>query len=257
MRNHATGTSMTIRTTTPPEDPLFPASNLRVPDRYLVWGVPATGGDVTLGIDVGPGRTTHVVGIHGFVNDASAVFPNTWSCDGGNVWPRDGTWAAVVPPRWLLSTVGTLPQGSKRDDGLVLGAPVTYRYFEWRFAFNSLSGFSLGNLLAGQIDDLGIAYSPGSTEETIRARVTHRNAIGAPRVSEPGRPRSRRTLQFNAVPEAMLTKLRQMAAAAPVSIVDPFSVVAQYDVREDGISINHRHGPPDLYDVTLALESLP
>ena len=255
-RNHGTTSSMSIMTASPPQDPLYPASNLRNPDRFIVWGCPATGGDVAIGLNIGAGRTTHCVGILGFVNDSAGVFPNTWKLDAGAVWPRDGTWVSVVPARTLAASIGIVPLGTKRDDVVVLGAPVTHRYWEYTFGFNSLAGFSWGLPLIASLEDLGIAYSSDSTETMLLQRVRQVTVSGNPSVTEVGRPRSRRVMQFRSITEAMLTKIRQFVASTPNVIVDPFDVPIHVQLVEDSMVITHRFGPPDLYDVELAVESM-
>lgn len=256
-RNHVVSASLR---NAPAEDPLFPAVNVLNLDRYLPHGCPGTGGNVDYDVDLlSSSRTTHIVGLLGLVNNYIVTQPTQFYATAGAVYPPDGSWIAPVPLQTLAGAVGS-GDVTARDVYYILSSPIVLRYWRLTLTFNNSGpGYSLGSLLIGQMDDLGIAYSGGSTRRTILQRVRQRTVHGQPSVTTTGRPRDRRSLVFNSIQAATVAKLDAFVLGSPGVIIDPFGKLLHCDMAEDSLQVEHVAGSAasDLFNATLEVETLP
>lgn len=246
--NWAAVASTVLKTPLPAADPNFPVANIKDPDRYVVHSYPATSSDCVYMLDVGLSHTITHVGFLNLHRGGTELLPTSVNIERGTTF---GSWTAALPGASTLAI-----NAGVRDGAAALASPVTDRY--WRFTFPiPISGFALGKLLVASTADLGIAYSPGTTEEVVRQRTSNRNAMGARLVTETGPARRRFTLRYNSVPQATRDSLVAMASAAPLVLLHANGSVAECDLATDGIEVTHRWGPPDLYDAAIELEQLP
>jgi hypothetical protein len=141
----------------------------------------------------------------------------------------------------------------------------TRRY--WRFIFSAVfNPFSLGNFFLGRLvtvpanNDLGIVWSPGSTERRIPAINQLLTAGGNQHAVRYGIDRRELNIQLNAVNQAKLDAvedlydMRQDLYGPPV-ILTGWDVAYQVQPR-DLVTVN-RWGNPDLYDIALNLDVMP
>ena len=245
-RNHAAQTSTVFKTPLPEADPNYPVTNLRDPDRYVVTVYPVGGAfDAIYYLDIGVNRTTHVAGLLG-LTQGNGLFPQSWYLRRGAVFPEDGSWADVVSGQGL--------DQNQRDDLYTLPAPVTSRY--WKFTLPGASfGYSLGKFLLGETLDLGVSFSPGSSETLIRQRVGNQTVMGVNFKTTTGPDRRRFSLLFAAVPGTLKDNLVAMATAAPFVFIHPTFGLCEADLVDDSLTVANRFG--DVWDITLEVEQLP
>lgn len=87
LRNHAAlGTVLTSHPGTMPEDPLYPLTNLVIPDRAVKYHNPGGPGFVL--IDVGTSRTTNVVGFLGIRRPPGGTGPSPFYVRSYNTYPN-------------------------------------------------------------------------------------------------------------------------------------------------------------------------
>lgn len=236
-----------VKTPTPAAHPNYPASNLITTDRYVQTQLTATGGDMVIYIDIGGSKTVDVVG---FLNMApiGGPYPTTFWVQASNSAPPDtlNNWPGITPQ---LSCGGLA-------DYLYPVAPVVYRYWKWTFPF-MFNDLALGKLVAGRMVDLGIAFSPGSTDTVLRQRVRNRSVAGAPVGTTTGLDRVRADLQFINVTETTKNTLVTMAKAAPVPMLDAYGRAMEVDLSTDALPVTAVFGPPDIFTVNMTLEQMP
>lgn len=152
---------------------------------------------------------------------------------------------------------GLMTAGGGKDAITQLAATTSAKW--WRVSVSVIAdGFSLGNLFLGTVaSDLGIAFSPGTGVNYRRQRIMAPTVSGLPVKSEPGRPYREFTLKFNSVPQAMLDTLITQFKAAPFTMLDAYGNAFQADLANDDLSWTVLWGAPDLYNVELALRTLP
>ena len=242
--NYASRSTTVIKSPVPVADPNYPVANIKSGDRTVVWSCPPGGGDVTLYLDIGAGHTTTHVGLLGY---QTALFPNTWGVQAENVFPFDGSVVNITP----------MLQPTARDVFYALPAPVTYRY--WGITlYSDISGFTLAAPLIGQFTDLGVNFSPTSTEDFVRQRVRNVLSDGTPSIAETGLPRRHFVWYFLAAQQAVRDALFNAAAVTPGTLIDWQGRMFQYELTGD--LITHTNTPASgtpLYDVTFDVTTLP
>ena len=138
----------------------------------------------------------------------------------------------------------------------VLPANVSYRYYEFTFG-SCFAPFLIGKFVAASMVDLGIAFSPGSSETSVLAKVYNRAADQSLRSTTVGPSRKRIDYQFLRVPQTILDAIRTAHASAPFTILTPYGETLEAEPTEGELSTNVVWGTPDLYDVVLSAEQLP
>lgn len=255
LRNHAApGIGASLKTPLPPEDPNFPSSNLIDPDRKLLYACPSTGGgNVSVFLDIGTGKTTDFIGLLGYTIVLAAQ-PGLCVFNAGAVFPKDGTWVSV--DQVSISSSAT-PFANPVDFSKELVSPVTYRYWELQFQ-NNFQGFIMANPLIGQSASLGIGYATGTSESLKRARIREPGAWGRSSVvSEMGPITHDLELMFPAVDDTMRATWRGLAQTSPFLLIHPILGLMAVDLAEDSLQCVHRFGPPNLWDINVRLEQLP
>jgi len=230
--------------TTPSALPNYPASNVLNPDRSVVWAVGAVSGAHKLIYDLGAAKDVDILGVHGY--SVVYVMPSQVTVRAGNVYPDpgDGSWVGIA---YVYMAGG-------RDKLMVLSEVARYRYWEFAFELN-ISGFSVGKGVLGRSTDLGIAFSAGSTDTYVRTRVSTPMVNGSQTKTETGRPYRKFNTQFLRVPQATRDALMAAAAAAPVSLLDPYD--RSFEIDLDELTATAVWGSPDLYDIAFEAQSLP
>lgn len=317
--------------TVPSADPLFPASNIFVPDRYVKHVVP---GDATTNtyprmwpIDLGYQQIVDVVGVVG-MNRLVTTHPQnisvrsyyTWpdivqtSCDttntsGATIWKRPAGWSTSLRAGMAITGTGVAantqlvarlssttiqvttapsstsssvtltfsdgqdaaPPGShmsgqyQNDLYFIMSSAIIARY--WFVTVDDTpDGFSLGSILLGNIvDDLGIAYSPGSSETSVLRRVHNTTANMVTTSATVGTTVKKRiSYRFSNVDATTKVTLRGYAEASPVLMLLPGPDVYgtsrelyEMDFADDGFVSETVWGTPEVYNCTLSGESLP
>ena len=243
--NYALNAATTILAVTS-EDANFPGVNVKVRDRYIVWKSTSTSGvDINLDLDIGTGKTVAVVGVLGFRPAGVNISPTTVNVLSGTTYPGG------------LTNVVSISTILKRDMHALV-TPSGNRY--WRFSFSlSTNQFSVGKVLLGTIDDLGIAYSPGSAEAPGRTRSRVVTVMGAPVIRDQGDVMNRLRYQFRSVPQATRDKLITYLnlSAMPKALLTPFDQPIEFIPDQDFQTVEHAWGPPDLYNLDFQVMALP
>lgn len=139
-----------------------------------------------------------------------------------------------------------------------LPSPVTHRYYEFEFpaVFNE---FALSAFVAAQTLDLGIAYSPGSTDALIKQVVENQTVDGTTTLTTTGRDRQRFRSMFANITQAKRDALFDAARAKSIILMHPRADTSGVECRLLGNEIEAQHdfATPDVYTVTLNLETMP
>jgi hypothetical protein len=226
-----------------------PATNLLSPDRYATWVCPNPGGDQTLVIDLAGAKSIDYLGILN-ARRFAGFYPQSMLVKAYDTYPAMGG----------PVTVGTFSFAQSKDYGWAITRQ-TKRY--WSFQFYSIyNDFSLGNVLLGlktTTTDLGIAWSSGSGEVLVSAVTKLQTAGGNLHVQRYGDDRRRFSLRVDSVTtdirDDVLAIQRDQAVYGPPMLFDPFGRLWQ--VQPGEISVVHRWGSPDLFDVSVELEQMP
>jgi len=236
------------------EDVLAPAMNLVNRDRYVSFYTGyTTVSPMLINVDLGAPRAVDYLGIINFVNRYD---PPT----GTGPWPA--SWKVgyqTTPGFGAITFIGTSQsiQYQRGDFGFPISR-ITARYWQFYFTPNVSPGFSLGNLLIGNLGvDLGMVYSPGATETTQMNRIRTRSIGGQPTISQPGPSRRFLVLPFNAINAATLASLKSAIASPTFFYIDHTDKVQEVTLASDKFERTHRWNSPALYDATLELEVLP
>jgi hypothetical protein len=230
------------------EDPAFPLENLLNSDRSSVWSTGPTPADpLRIQLDLGGDKAVALLGLHGL---RAGILPNQLLAG-----------YRTAAQGYAASTYTALPvqnfTSGPRDTGQVLFPVVTGRY--WQLELDSFGiPYALANpLLAAITNDLGIVYSPGSTDTYLPVVARDRTAGGMPVVTQLGDDRRELVMLFNNVDQGIRNALLLLAKSrAPVTYVDAFDQFQQIILTTDRLQIAHTWGPVDRYDVTLEAEVL-
>lgn len=169
-----------------------------------------------------------------------------------------GTGATTVSFGPLLTLAPLQPFSNARgNEAYELAAAVIVRYVT--FTVNSVfTSWAVGKLLVGRTTDLGIAYSPGSTEAIVKRGVDNVTVEGARTFTRTGADGLKFSMQFQAVPDSVKTTLFATVSADRVlALIHPVHGIVEAFVSDDEFEATHRWGSPDLWDLTLNLETLP
>lgn len=222
----------------------YPATNVLNPDRTVVWAVGSVVGDHVLDFDLGAAKSVNLLGVHGWT--VNYVMPSQMQVFAGAVYPFDSSWVYAGAESYGLA--------GRRDALWMLSETLSYRY--WRFQFNlNISGFQLGKCVLGMASDLGIAFSPGSTDTLVRPRVSTPMVDGIQTKTVTGLNYRRLGMQFLRVPQSIRDTLMSAAERGPVSLLDPYGRAFEIDLDE--LTATAIWGDPDLYDVAFEVQSLP
>lgn len=233
------------------EDPANPLENLLHWDRYVVYDTGPTipTSDLFVDVDLGADKVISTISFHGV--EVTSTFPFQvqvfYKAAAGGYVP--GSFIAL--PVWNFGP---------NDDGHLIVPTFSARYLRFRFALAGFgTGFSLGKVWGGSaMTDLLINYSPGS--QFTLAAATARNATlgGAPIRAILGRLTNQMTLVFDAVSTATRDILLGVATQArPVLLIDQNDRYCEVEPTNDSFTYTHRFGPPDLWDCTLEVTTLP
>lgn len=141
----------------------------------------------------------------------------------------------------------------------ILPAPIQCRYFEVVMPVLA-SSFSISTFVAGPIADLGIMYSAGSSVSIIKQVVENKTIDGTTTLTTTGPNRQRFRMAFNKIPATMADTLKTVAINNnSLLIVHPQASGEVQECRLVGneLEISHDFSPPDLFSLSLNLETMP
>ena len=175
---------------------------------------------------------------------------------------QSGTVTATFNDYKDVTNGGTnIPVG---DFVLELATPITARYIEFEFPA-VFQPFSLSCFVAAQVLDMGIVYTPGSTDAIVRQFVENQTVEGTTTLTRTGPDRQRFRTMFANITQAQRDALFALAAPADARLSSlvllhpqaPFTSIVECRLVGNEIEATHVFGPPDLYSVTLTLETMP
>lgn len=148
--------------------------------------------------------------------------------------------------------------GDGNADAFVeLAAPVVARY-----AFLTLQSvilpFAFGSALIASIEtDLGFAYSSGSQETLVLSRSNNRTASRTLITNKLGPDKVALSYQFNNVGASVRSALERAVSSTPFLLMTAAGKLYEVDVPDGALTSQVVWGSPELYNITLAMESLP
>ena len=142
------------------------------------------------------------------------------------------------------------------DEIVEFAAPASARYVRFVFTF-AAGDFTLGKFLVGTLLDLGIAYSPGSTETLVKNGVANRGANGAKLFTQTGQDTARMSMVFSRVPQTTKDALMTRAEGRVITLIHPTLGAMEAALADDELEATHLWSSPDLWDITLNLERMP
>lgn len=153
--------------------------------------------------------------------------------------------------------IGIPAIGNDSIDGYVdIGAPTSMRYVRFDFSF-SFGPFTVGKFLVAQVTDLGIAYSPGTTEAIVRTGVSNRATDGRRTFTKTGQDIERVSMQFQKVRQSTKDALVSAVKAKALTMIHPTLGLVELGLPDDEFECSHVWGSPDLWDIVLKGETLP
>lgn len=227
----------------------FPAENAINADHAL-RAVFAAASTITLALDLGSAVAVTFVGYSGLYVPGNETALNPTVIDIHST--------ASAPPQTLSGSTlrASISRTARKNgrDGFAIISNPGHRYW-YMSAASSGSDIALSSLVLGSHTDLGIAFTPGSRESEVLARVTTRTAGQERHDTKIGPNRFLLDYIFNSVPRATVDIIRDFAVQGGY-ILSPtgecFTVAAADDVTPVAV-----WGNPELYDVRIACESLP
>jgi len=239
------------------EDPNFPMDNvLDVGRKGNVWYVPPGAGSnypdgttVALEIDIGSLQSVNAIGVLGFAG--AGGFPQNFNID---AIPGSGTYnnAGYVPQN------GSNPVTLLRDCGVVLAAPVSARYWRFRFPFSTSSpGYSVSSVVvATTITDLGFLYSEAD-EQRVRPRSLVEGFDQSPSLTLVGQEYVRWTIQYKNNDAALRTTMDGLYGdSQPFVFITPDNEWQECIWGTEEFSREHIWGIPNRYRMTVELRQL-
>ena len=167
-----------------------------------------------------------------------------------------GSGTVTVSTTDEVSLTPVLSVGGVRDFAVELGAPVTYRFL--RFVMGgSVTPYSLGKFLAGRVLDFGFAYGPGSTDALEVVGASNRSVSGLRTFTRTGPDQRRFGMRFPNATQAQRDALFAAAAQRQFTMLHPTFGVCDVQLANDAIEAAHLLAAPDLFDITLNVETLP
>lgn len=259
------------------EDPNYPMSNLLKYDRNIPWVHPGGGGQVDVEFDLGSNQSVSVLGLLAMMPAPGGLLPSggcTFMYKAGNsTSPLFGYDVNAFTD--LFTSGGHLSlSGNPRErvNHETFGT-VSARYWRARFKAPITSSFSIGSIVVGSAPiDIGTPtyfgqdslYSPGSMQETLRARVVSRTLGGVAIQTDIGLPRRRFRYRYEAVNRATRDILRSVAIFfARINdqlLLTPENEAYTIMFPDDGFQEEHIWGSTAadaLYNVEIVMESQP
>jgi hypothetical protein len=242
------------------EDPAFPMDNvLQAGRKGNVWVVPDGAGSnfpdgtsVVLEIDIGSLQNISAVGALAF-NTGGSAFPSNVYIDAipGTTTYNNAAYAAQNASN-PITTPGT------RDNGALLAAPVSARYWRFRFGFaTSGIGFSVASVvLSNLLIDLGFLYS-SADEQRVRPRSIVEGFDQSPVLTFVGPEYVRWAMEFNNNDAALRTTLDSLYGdTQPFIFITPDNEWQECVWATEEFSREHIWGMPNRYRMTVELRQL-
>jgi hypothetical protein len=238
-----------------------PAANVLDSERYVVaaFPTPLSGNEVIIEVDLGGGgQTVDMLGLLNVLNPldgATHTGVNPQTC---TVWADVSTPVAENVNTQVASlnfaTNGFNVRKTPRDLITTI-VPLTKRY--WRFhLLNCFDGLIVGTVLLGRMQDMGRAYSPGSSEDPVHQKIRAKSVMGAEVATTVGPNRVHVVLQWNSITRAMLDNLLFMFTLSPVPVITPTGDGMELDINTDSLRTSIVWGTPELWNVTVEGDSL-
>lgn len=212
------------------------------PGSFIIDGVkigqPISGNRINAG--------TTVIGV-----SASTV---TMSANASSNGTTDVTFGLL---EWLVPSTPLNTALQSEDVAVVLNSPINVRYVT--YSINSIGlTFALGKLLIGTYLDLGIAYSPGSSESLIKSGVINQTVEGYRTFTKVGPDRHAFSMLFVSVPDLIKDALFNAVKSNDViTLIHPTIGICEAHIANDSISASHKWSAPNVWDISLELETLP
>jgi len=247
----------TLVTPTVIEDPLWPQANLLTSDRYQVWKCPVTSAtSVDVVFDFGASKTVTAIGVLGMHRVP------------GGLWPIATAWASSTDNTTWTSAINVSCGGVDAVAcAPAVAVPWVGRYLRCRFNntnFSGANGFSVGKLFAATtMNDIGVAYAPGSTEATVQPNSRVRLLDGHEVVTSYGSTRRVFSMQFPASNDARRNTIRSLSTLPdPFVLVPPDRTACECRAIADTFTSEAVWGvvgavSGDLWNCALDIESLP
>lgn len=238
------------------QDAAFPMANVLVPDRVSrLWvcppGLPNIGGvDVAIDLDIAASPVSIMAaGVHGFGLLGNGAFPSTCGMEylPGTTYSASG---------WVQ--LPTFSLGGTRDPWQIFAAPISARFWRFRFYFGSSSGFTVASfMLARSITDLGFLYS-GADETLVRPRAIVEGYGRMPIVKSVGLKSRRFSLEYQNIDPATRNVFDGLLDEAnPFAYLSPEDRMFECIPEADEFTRRHAWAPPDRHNFTFAMRSMP
>lgn len=181
-------------------------------------------------------------------NRLSLVMSNAASVNDSNLWAR-------FTDKALL---GTFNYKDESDVAIALPAPVSCRFVQ--FTVDEAVPAAFSSFLAGTSIDLGIAYSAGSSDSVIKQVVENQTIEGTTTLTITGASRQGFKTIFSKIPQSTRDAIVSVVRNNKTLLIKhPRGLNSIQECRLVGnvLDIVHDFGPPDLYSLTLNLETIP